>query len=227
MSKFTPTTKTCYEICELLAGNRDDKYVRTVYDPVCTHVIHNVYRYEVDNIKARIKQIGGKYIRVVKDNYGSMCSIRFALEITPQEAIAAKMEKEKEEKLQRAYESKVAEIEASILLNDAGATDPNAQKFFARMLVNGDLDPLLPFESYVFMDSPADKDEKRIIDIVNKANYGHDGCVGMVTGNRIGMVKLANQMNHAIADEDKRMRRRAACIKFGLNFLAKCFEKRT
>ena len=134
------------------------------------------------------------------------------------------MAKEREERFQQAYESKLAEIEASILLPNAGATNEWAQQNFARMLLDGSLDPLLPFEAYVFIDQPTDKDEQRIFDIVNKANRGYIGCVGMVTNNKSKMIDLASQMNKAIKGEDKRMRRRAACLKYGLKFLAKCFE---
>ena len=70
---------------------------------------------------------------------------------------------------------------------------------------------------------PADKDEKRIYDIVHKANEGCPGCVGMVTTRRWKMIELAQRMNKSITGEDKRARRRAACLKDGLKFLADCF----
>ena len=226
MAKVTPTTKTCAEILHLICGSYTSKYVQTTFDPVSTHALYGVVKSEVDEYKARIKKIGGKYIRVVEsdrrcNDYRVIC---FALEITPQEALAEKIEKERKARFQQAYESKLAEIEASILLPNAGATHPTGQKNFARWLLNGDLDPLMPFESFVFMDNPTNKDEQRIFDIVNKANRDYPGCVGMVTINRPKMVDLAIQMNHAITGEDKRARRRAACLKYGLNFLAKCFE---
>jgi len=228
MAKVTPTTKTCNEICRLITGydcDRYHKYVQTTFDPISTHALYGVLREEVDYYKDKVKSIGGKYIRVVgrRDNdYKIIC---FALEITPQEALAEKMKKEKEERMAAAYESKLVEVKESILLHNAGATNEAGLKNFANYLLNGTLDPLLPFESYVFMDEPTDKDEKRIYDIVKKANMDCYGQVGMVTTRLWKMCDLARLMNSKITDEDKRARRRAACIKYGLNFLAKCFEK--
>lgn len=228
MSKFTPTTKSCSEILKLIDGDYyTKKYVQLVYDPYDTHALYGVHVDEVDKFKERIKSIGGKYIRVVSAQWKGFKIICFALEITPQEALAVKMEKEQKERYQQAWDSKFAEIEASILLPNAGATNLSGKKNFCTYLLNGDLDPLLPFESYVFIDQPTDKDEKRIFDIIEKANRGKPGCVGMVTINRYKMYDLAVQMNKAITDEDKRMRRKAACLKYGLKFLAKCFEKAT
>lgn len=230
MAKVTPTTKTCNEICRLITGsdcNHYRKYVQTTFDPTSTHALYGVVKSEVDYYKDKIKSIGGKYIRVVcgRDRSNDYRVICFALEITPQEVLAEKMKKEKEERFQRAYESKLSEIETSILLTDIGATSPSGQKNFANYLLDGTLDPLLPFESYVFIDEPTDKDERRIYDIVKKANVGYPGCVGMVTTNIYKMIDLAKQMNKKITGEDKRARRKAACLKYGLNFLAKCFEK--
>lgn len=230
MAKVTPTTKTCDEICRLITGygcNCYRKYVQTTFDPVSTHALYGVVKSEVDYYKDKIKSIGGKYIRVVggRDRSNDYRVICFALEITPQEVLAEKMKKEKEERFQRAYESKLSEIETSILLTDVGATSPSGQKNFANYLLDGRLDPLLPFESYVFIDEPTDKDEQRIYDIVKKANAGCPGCIGMVTTNIYKMIDLAKQMNKKITGEDKRARRKAACLKYGLNFLAKCFEK--
>lgn len=230
MAKVTPTTKTCNEICRLITGYDCDcyrKYVQTTFDYTSTHALYGVVKSEVDYYKDKIKSIGGKYIRVVssRDRSNDYRVICFALEITPQEALAEKMKKEKEERLQRAYESKLSEIETSILLTDVGATSPSGQKNFANYLLDGRLDPLLPFESYVFIDEPTDKDEQRIYDIVKKANAGCPGCIGMVTTNIYKMIDLAKQMNKKITGEDKRARRKAACLKYGLNFLAKCFEK--
>lgn len=227
MAKVTPTTKTCAEILHLICGSYTSKYVQTTFDPVSTHALYGVVKSEVDEYKARIKKIGGKYIRVVggRDRSNDYRVICFALEITPEEALAEKMKKEKEERYQRAFESKLVEVQTNMVLENFGATNAHAQKHFAHMLLDGDLDPLLPLESYVLMDEPTDKDEQRIFDIVRKANIGYDGCVGMVTDNRYKMVELAMQMNKAITKEDKRARRRAACLKYGLNFLAKCFEK--
>lgn len=230
MAIITPTIKTCNEICRLITGsdcNQYRKYVLPVFDPVSTHALYGVRKSEVDTYKIKIKSIGGKYIRVVSshnrsNDYRVIC---FVLEITPQEELKVKMEKEKKERYQKAWDSKFAEIEASILLPNAGATNISGKKNFCTYLLNGDLDPLLPFESYVFIDQPTDKDEKCIFDIIEKANCGYIGCVGMVTLNRSEMVELAIQMNKSITSEYKRMRRRAACLKYGLIFLAKCFEK--
>lgn len=47
----------------------------------------------------------------------------------------------------------------------------------------------------------------------------------MVTTNRSKMIDLATQMNKKIIGEDKRLRRKAACLKYGLKFLAECFER--
>ena len=235
MSKVVPTTKSCHEILDLIDkyayqrswnGGRDLR-VQTTFDPISTHALYGVKNdpSDVEHYKNRIKEIGGKYIRVLAAGCKDYRIICFALEITPQEALAEKMKKEKEERFQRAYESKLSEIETSILLTDVGATSPSGQKNFANYLLDGRLDPLLPFESYVFIDEPTDKDEQRIYDIVKKANAGCPGCVGMVTTNIYKMIDLAKQMNKKITGEDKRARRKAACLKYGLNFLAKFFEK--
>ena len=45
--------------------------------------------------------------------------------------------------------------------------------------------------------------------------------------NRSKMIDLATQMNKKITGEDKRLRRKAACLKYGLKFLAECFERPT
>ena len=232
MSKVIPTTKSRSQILNMICGNGyanigNRKYVQTTSDPVSTHALYGVFKSEVDYYKEKIKNIGGKYIRVVcgRDRSNDYRVICFALEITPQEALAEKMKKEKEERYQNAYESKLSEIQTSILLNEVGATNSWGQQNFAHYLLDGHLDPLLPFESYVFIDEPTDKDEMRIYDIVKKANFNYKGCVGMVTCNICKMISLAEDMNKKITNEDKRARRRAACLKYGLNFLAKCFEK--
>lgn len=226
MAKCIPTTKSCSQIKNLICPYYSPgMYVQTTYDPYSTHALYGVLKSEVDKYKSRIKELGGKYIRVVSAYSKMYKIICFALEITPQEALAVKMENERIARWKQAYESKLSEIETSILLANAGATNKQAQQNFAKMIIDGDLDALLPFESYAFLDQPTDKDEQRIYDIVNKANRGYLGCVGMVTNNRLKMVELAEQMNKAIKSEEKRMARRAACLKYGLKFLAKCFEK--
>lgn len=232
MAKVTPTTKSCSEICYMLTGSGGSfygKYVQTTCDSTSTHALYGVHREEMEQYKEKIKSIGGKYIRVVKgrDKTNPYMVICFALEITPQEAIAVKMKKDAEEKMQNAIDSKLTEINLSILLMNAGATSEIGKKRFAHYLLDGTLDPLLPFESYVWPEDPKDKDEKRIQDIVNKANAGYDGCVGMVTTQKWKMIELATQMNKKITDEDKRARRRAACLAYGLKFLANCFTAPT
>lgn len=227
MAKNPPTTKTNYEIENLLGINCTTLHVKTVFDPVQTHCLSGVPSYNVDSWKERIKKIGGKHLRVVVNAYG-VTTICFRLEATQQEALEEKMKKDAEEKRKIAYESKLTEINYSILLQNAGATSERGKQNFARYLLNPEiLDPMVPFESYVWIDQPSDKDEKRIYDIVNKANQGYPGCVGMVTTQMYKMKELACQMNNAITDENKRMRRRAAALKYGLKFLADCFMKKT
>ena len=232
MAKIIPTTKSCSEICYMLTGqggNCYGKYVQTTFDPVSTHALYGAQKKEVDFYKEKIKSIGGKYIRVVgrsrgENDYKVIC---FALPITPQEELEAKMALEAQERERQAYESKLTEIKLSPMLIAVGATNEPAQAAFANRLLNGTLDPLLPFESYVVLDPPRDKDEKRIVDIINKANAGFSGCVGMcTTGLAISqMIELAKRMNKSITDESKRARRRAACLHYGLKFLAECFKK--
>lgn len=229
MAKVTPTTKTCNEICRLITGydcNRYGKYVQTTYDYTSTHALYGVVKDEVDSYKDVIKRIGGKYIRVVgrRDRSNPYRIICFALEITPQEATKKRMEEDAERRRAEAYESKKMEIAESLIVQNAGAQNTFAQARFANYLMDGSLDPLLPLEAYVLLETPSNKDEKRIYDIVQKANEGHAGCVGMVTDNRYKMIELANLMNKKITGEDKRLRRKAACLKYGLKFLAKCFE---
>ncbi len=230
MAKVTPTTKTCNEICRLITGsdcNHYCKYVQTTYDPTSTHALYGVRRDELDYYKEKIKSIGGKYIRVVKgrDKTNPYIVICFALEITPQEATKKQMEEDAERRRAQALESKQHEVDDSIILQNAGATSELGKKRFVNYLMNGALDPLLPLESYVLLETPANKDEQRIYDIVQKANTGLPGCVGMVTTNRSKMIDLATQMNKKITGEDKRLRRKAACLKYGLKFLAECFER--
>ena len=228
MAKVTPTTKTCNEICRLITGqdcDRYHKYVQTTYDPTSTHALYGVLRGEVDYYKDKVKSIGGKYIRVVgrRDNdYKIIC---FALEITPEEATRKQMEEDAEKRRAQALESKQHEVDDSIILQNAGAISELGKKRFVNYLMNGALDPLLPLESYVLLETPTNKDEQRIYDIVQKANVGLPGCIGMVTTNRSKMIDLATQMNKKITGEDKRLRRKAACLKYGLKFLAECFEK--
>ena len=232
MAKVTPTTKSCSEICYLLTGSGGScygKYVQTTYDPTSTHALYGVTRDETDYYKDKIKSIGGKYIRVVKghDKTNPYVVICFALEITPQEATKKQMEEDAEKRRAEALESKKCEVNESIILQNAGATSELGKSRFAGYLLDGSLDPLLPLESYVLLETPTNKDEKRIYDIVQKANAGLGGCVGMVTTQRCKMIQLAENMNKAITGEDKRLRRKAACLKYGLKFLAKCFEKPT
>ena len=230
MAKVTPTTKSCNEICRLITGhdcNQYRKYVQTTYDPTSTHALYGVLKSEVDYYKDKIKSIGGKYIRVVggRDRSNDYRVICFALEITPQEATKKQIEEDAEKRRAQALESKQHEVDDSIILQNAGATSELGKKRFVNYLMNGALDPLLPLESYVLLETPTNKDEQRIYDIVQKANIGLPGCVGMVTTNRSKMIDLATQMNKKITGEDKRLRRKAACLKYGLKFLAECFEK--
>ena len=230
MAKVTPTTKSCNEICRLITGsdcNQYRKYVQTTFDYTSTHALYGVVKGEVDYYKDKIKSIGGKYIRVVggRDRSNDYRVICFALEITPQEATKKQMEEEAEKRRAAAFESKQHEVDDSIILQNAGATSELGKKRFVNYLMNGSLDPLLPLESYVLLESPTNKDEQRIYDIVQKANTGLPGCVGMVTTNRSKMIDLATQMNKKITGEDKRLRRKAACLKYGLKFLAECFER--
>ena len=230
MAKVTPTTKTCNEICRLITGqdcNHYRKYVQTTFDPTSTHALYGVVKSEVDYYKDKIKSIGGKYIRVVggRDRSNDYRVICFALEITPQEATKKQMEEDAEKRRAQALESKQHEVDDSIILRNAGATSELGKKRFVNYLMNGALDPLLPLESYVLLETPTNKDEQRIYDIVQKANVGLPGCVGMVTTNRSKMIDLATQMNKKITGEDKRLRRKAACLKYGLKFLAECFER--
>ena len=230
MAKVIPTTKSCNEICRLITGsdcNQYRKYVQTTYDPTSTHALYGVYREEMEQYKDKIKSIGGKYIRVVKghDKSNPYVVICFALEITPQEATKKQMEEDAEKRRAEAFESKKCEVNESIILQNAGATSELGKSRFAGYLLDGSLDPLLPLESYVLLETPTNKDEKRIYDIVQKANTGLPGCVGMVTTQRCKMIRLAEQMNKAITGEDKRLRRKAACLKYGLKFLAKCFDQ--
>lgn len=230
MAKVTPTTKTCNEICRLITGSDCDryrKYVQTTYDYTSTHALYGVRKSEVDTYKDKIKSIGGKYIRVVggRDRSNDYRVICFALEITPQEATKKQMEEDAERRRAQALESKQHEVDDSIILQNAGATSELGKKRFVNYLMNGALDPLLPLESYVLLETPTNKDEQRIYDIVQKANVGLPGCIGMVTTNRSKMIDLATQMNKKITGEDKRLRRKAACLKYGLKFLAECFER--
>ena len=177
MAKVVPTTKSCSDICYLLTGSGGDtygKYVQTTFDPTSTHALYGVKRNEVDYYKDKIKSIGGKYIRVVKgrqEKNNPYVVICFALEITPAEQLKVKMELEENERRQQAFDSKLTEIKISPMLIAAGATNERAQKQFAHNLLDKDmLDSMLPFESYVVLEPPRDKDEKRIVDIINKAN---------------------------------------------------------
>ena len=228
MARVIPTTKSCNEICRLITGsdcNCYRKYVQTTYDPTSTHALYGVLSDEVDRYKDKIKSIGGKYIRVVRAGGRDYRIICFRLEATQQEITAKKMKEDAEKKRAEALETKKCEVNESIILQNAGATSELGKSRFAGYLLDGSLDPLLPLESYVILEDPTDKDEKRIYDIVQKANAGLPGCVGMVTTNRSKMIQLAEQMNKAITGEDKRLRRKAACLKYGLKFLAECFEK--
>ena len=231
MAKVTPTTKSCNEICSLITASAPmygrNMYVQTTFDYTSTHALYGVRKDDLEYWKGRVKAIGGKYIRVVggRDRSNDYRVICFALEITPQEATRKQMEEEAEKRRAAALESKQHEVDDSIILQNAGATSELGKKRFVNYLMNGLLDPLLPLESYVLLDTPTNKDEQRIYDIVQKANTGLPGCVGMVTTNRSKMIDLATQMNKKITGEDKRLRRKAACLKYGLKFLAECFER--
>ena len=234
MAKIVPTTKSCDEICRMIIGNEGSRYYgkyvdTTCFHPPATHIFYGVND-DTDTIefyKNKIKSIGGKHIRLlnIRDSKYRR-AISFALPITPQEELKVKMEREENERRQQAFDSKLTEIKLSPMLIAVGATNEKAQEQFARRLLNGYLDPLLPFESYVVLEQPRDKDEKRIFDIIRKANEGLPNCVGMCTTSNAGikMRDLAERMNKSITDEDKRARRRAACLHYGLKFLAEYFK---
>lgn len=137
------------------------------------------------------------------------------------------MEEDAEKCKSEDLESKMHKAVDSIILQNVVTTTELGRKCFVNYLMNGLLDSLLPLESYVFLETPTNKDEQCIYDIVEKANRGLPGCVGMVTTNRSKMIDLATQMNKKITEDDKRLRRKAACLKYGLKFLAECFEKPT
>lgn len=226
MAKGVPTTKSCDQIKNLICPCcTPSMYVQTTFDSTTTHALYGVLSSEVDRYKDKIKSIGGKYIRVVRAGGRDNKIICFRLEATQQEITAKKMREDAEKKRAEALETKKCEVNESIILQNAGATSELGKSRFAGYLLDGSLDPLLPLESYVLLEDPTDKDEKRIYDIVQKANAGFPGCVGMVTTQRCKMIQLAEQMNKAITGEDKRLRRKAACLKYGLKFLASCFEK--
>lgn len=231
MADLKPTQRTVYEIADMLGCSNYSigscPYLQAIISPTCTHVLNMVSESMLDHWKDKIKKIGGKKLKVAKAHTAPYKVIYFMLCMTPQEETKLKIEKEAEERRQQAIESKFMEIKLSPMLNAVGATNETAQRAFAVRLLNGALDPLLPFESYAVLEPPRDKDERRIIDIINKSNDGYSGCVGMCTlGSAVNhMVDLARRMNKSITDEDKRERRRAACLHYGLKFLANCFTK--
>ena len=67
MAKCIPTTKSCAEIATLLHGYHG-QYVQTTYDPVSTHAVYGFTRDMKDELKERVKAIGGKYIRFLAAN---------------------------------------------------------------------------------------------------------------------------------------------------------------
>lgn len=231
MADLKPTQRPVYEIADMLGCSSystcNCPYLQSIISSTCTHVLNMVPESMLDHWKDQIKKIGGKKLKVAKAHTAPYKVIYFTLYMTPQEETKLKMEKEAAERKQQALESKFMEIKLSPMLNAVGATDETAQRAFAARLLNGSLDPLVPFEAYVVLEPPRDKDERRIIDIINKSNDGYAGCVGMCTlGSAVNhMVDLAKRMNKSITDEDKRERRRAACLHYGLKFLANCFTK--
>ena len=227
MAKCIPTTKSNAEILALLGASSiyQTSIQATPFHEKFTHALYGL-RYDkdiIDTWKERIKKIGGKHISCVKSNAG-YAVFYFALPITSQELTKKKMEDDQKAKLAAAVESKFQEIKSIVECLRLDATYEPGQRSLARYLANGDLDQLLPLESYILLDSPANKDEKRIYDIVAKANMNFPHCLGMVSVRQCDMIKLAHRMNDSITDEDKRLRRKAACLKYGLKFLAKCFD---
>jgi hypothetical protein len=229
MSKFVPTTKSCDQICRLITNegcNRYGLYVQLVFDPISTHALYGVRNDAavVDYYKNKIKDIGGKYIRVVKANSSDYRIICFALEITPQERAQEKMREDARQRQADALEAKLREInESSFIQQIANPSELGKSRLAGYLLDSSVLDPMIPAERYVFMNEPRDKDERRIFDIVKKANCNKTGCVGMLTTERWKMIELAQNMNRKITNEDKRLNRKAACLTYGLKFLADCF----
>ena len=215
------TTKTCREIENILNVSYG-MYVQTIADPHQTHALYGVSKDNLEHWKEKIKSIGGKSLRVVTNHYGYKI-VCFRLDATPQEETAKKIADEKLKRYEAAYESKLNEIALNPMVVAVGATNLRGQKYLAKMWLDGDLDTLLPLESYIIIEQPNGKDEKRIYDIISKANAGFKDCSGMISCNIIQMEELARRMNKSITDEDKRARRRAACLRYGLNFLAKIF----
>lgn len=84
MRKCVPTAKSCAEIAELL-NCRSGQYVQTTFDPVSTHAVYGFRRSEKDELKRRVKAIGGKYIRFVKPYDPTLIVCCFALGRTPVE----------------------------------------------------------------------------------------------------------------------------------------------
>lgn len=82
-------------------------------------------------------------------------------------------------------------------------------------------------DNLIRLPEPTNKDEERIYSIIQKASGSSmPASLKMIDSDSKLMkaYKLADQMNSKITDGIKRVKRKEACEKYGLIFLAKCFE---
>jgi len=71
--------------------------------------------------------------------------------------------------------------------------------------------------------SPVGKDQQRIYDIVKKSVPAWAPADPSLAP-RAALVKLATSMNDKITSEEKRRARFAACVHYGMPWLAECFS---
>ena len=221
MAKCIPTTKSCAEIATLLHCYHG-QYVQTTYDPVSTHAVYGFTRDMKDELKERVKAIGGKYIRFLAANNRNLIICCFALARTPEEEAKVKAAAEAKARYEAKYEKLVADL--TVVANENGVYDKYAITRTATSLMNGSLSSDVdPAEYFRYMRKPVGKDEQRIYDIVCKAC--NNSLPRIACANRSKMANLAERMNKSIKDEAKRIERKAACDSYGLTFLGSWFSR--
>lgn len=101
----------------------------------------------------------------------------------------------------------------------------NIQQFIEAIKA-GKYDISVGLQNLIRLPEPTNKDEQRIYDIVLKSSYSTTPSrrSSVIELDKYKAMNLAYNMNNKIGSEEKRRARKQAAEKYGLSFLAKCFE---
>lgn len=141
--------------------------------------------------------------------------------------LAAKTKNEKNEKLVAEIGDKLGQFWADFFTRSYDRSKTRPEHY-----VEDYLNLNVGIDNLITLPEPTNKDEERIYSIIQKAGTGLTGGSSMNASLKMidsddklmKAARLASQMNSKITDEIKRVKRKEACEKYGLIFLAKRFE---